>query len=108
MPSNVPRPHLTEKTIALAKKGQYTFLVDPSLTKAEAIHFVRKIYDVHPQRAMRLGNPAKIKRVSRSRRVRSALKKIIVTLRKGEKIADFVIESSVNKDRSGSDNEKKK
>ena len=92
MPLPKIAPHVTEKTVSQAKGGQYTFLVDSRLTSQAVSEAIRRLYDVHPVRASLLKNAPKIKGVGRTRRVRPGRAKAVVTLKKGEKIADFIIE----------------
>lgn len=85
-------PHLTEKSVAQAKSGKYTFLIDSRLTSQAVSEAVRTLYDVHPLRVSLLKNAPKVKGMGRTLRVRKGRAKAVVTLKKGEKIADFIVE----------------
>src|SRR3990170_908509 len=94
MPAANISPHITEKSVALAKHGQYTFLIDKSLTAPAVASIVRSLYNVHPLKTSVLKNAAKTKGFRQTLRQRAGRAKAIVTVKKGEKIADFVIEES--------------
>lgn len=83
------RPIVTEKTTALGKAGQYAFEVAMDANKVEICKAVKSVYGVTPTdvRVMRvLGKPVRSRRgMSR----RSAWRKAVVTLKKGESIDLF-------------------
>jgi large subunit ribosomal protein L23 len=85
-------PHLTEKSVSAAKKGQYTFLVHTPATKPQIARAVKILYDVHPVNVTVVKNARKHKGLGRTMRKRAARSKAMVTVKKGESIADFVIE----------------
>jgi large subunit ribosomal protein L23 len=80
------RPHLTEKSSALAEAGQYTFLVTPDAEKVTIVRAVAARYGVHPVAVHIINLPGKRVRYGKTEGQRSAVKKAIVTLQKGEKI----------------------
>lgn len=79
-------PHLTEKALRIADRGQYTFVVRPHAEKVAIAREVAARYGVHPTRVAIVKLPGK--EVHRGRVIghRSGVKKAIVTLRSGEKI----------------------
>ncbi len=91
MPASIA-PHITEKSIALAKNGQYTFRIASHLAAPEVASLVRSLYSVNPLKVSVVKNAAKTKGVGKTLRRRPARVKAIVTVKKGEVIADFVIE----------------
>jgi large subunit ribosomal protein L23 len=80
------RPHLTEKASRLAELGQYTFIVSPDAEKVSVARAVAARYGVHPTRVSMIRIPGKIVRYGKTVGRRSAVKKAIVSVRKGEKI----------------------
>jgi len=83
-------PHLTEKTLSEAKKGNYTFWVARYLTKGQIKKTVDEIFGVHTQRVRTLKVAGEMKRTQKGgkRRVLPR-KKAIVTLAEKEKIDLF-------------------
>lgn len=90
-------PYLTEKSVALAKKGQFTFLVDKTDSSAEIEESIKKLYNVHPVAVSFVKNPPKRKGTGRRVRMRAPRIKAIVSLKKGETIADFIVEEKKEK-----------
>jgi len=85
-------PHVTEKSVGLAKVGKYTFLVPEKVSGQEVGQAVRSLCNVHPTAVSLLKIPPKEKGLGKTRRRRAGTVKAIVTLKKGEKIADFIVE----------------
>lgn len=92
MKTYLKRPLLTEKSTALAKKGAFTFLVDEHANAHEVARAVAETYNVHPKKVRIVKNPKKMRGVRSNRLVRRALKKAVVRLKQGEKIAAFNVE----------------
>ena len=86
-------PLLTEKSMNLAKKGQYTFLFDGGLvTKFEIAKLINSIYDVHVKEVRTVSHKKGEKTNNRGRKVTlKAFKKAYVTLAKDEKIDAFEV-----------------
>ena len=82
-------PHITEKAAILAEKNVYTFKVDPHAGKIEIARAVKQIYNVEPVRVNIIKLPAKKVTIRGKRGVKSAVKKALVYLKKGDKI-EFV------------------
>lgn len=91
-------PILTEKSLNIAKEGQYTFIVDVGLNKLEIANLINSIYSVHVKAVRTLNYKAGVKRNVRGRKVNiKAFKKAIVTLGKDEKIDAFEVKKGKNK-----------
>ena len=99
MKKTVSRPNdilrhlrVTEKTALLSESGAYTFEVDPRFGKKEIAEAVKTIYKVTPIKINVISIPKQAGRMLARRGKRGttpAVKKAIVTLKKGEKI-EFV------------------
>lgn len=89
------RPILTEKSLSLAAKGWYTFAVDMASRKNDIAHEVGEAYKVAVTRVRTIRMPQKTRRVGRAARptIRSAWKKALVTLSKGQTIDAFEVSS---------------
>lgn len=82
----IQHPIISEKSTLLAEMRKYVFFVQPGTTIPEAKKAVQAIYGVHVQSANAVSVPPKPKRYRQHRTLRSGYKKIIVTLKPGEKI----------------------
>ncbi len=80
------RPIITEKTTMLGKVNQYAFEVAMTANKLEVRKAVKAVYGVEPTdvRVMRIAGKPVRTRAGKSRR--SAWRKAIVTLKKGERL----------------------
>jgi ribosomal protein L23 len=85
-------PHLTEKSVREAKEGRYTFLLSGQLSSGQVAEMVKRLYNVNPTKVSLVKNAPKLKGIARAQRIRKSRLKAIVVLKKGEKIADFVVE----------------
>ena len=87
------RPYITEKTVALVKINKYTLIVDYNATKKEIESEIRKYFKVNPISINSL--KTKYLKTSRMRKVSidRGMKKIIVELKKDQKIPGFEFES---------------
>ncbi len=87
------RPYITEKSVEMAKSGKFTLEVDYNATKTQIEHLVRKYYNVVPVSV----NSVKGKYLEGQKQRKSftikGIKKIIVKLEKGQKIAGFEFEA---------------
>lgn len=83
-------PVLTEKSLSLAKEGNYTFWVDRRMNKNQIKRMVEEAFGVHVVRVRTINMRAEVKRTIRGRkRVIKPKKKAIVTLKEKEKIDLF-------------------
>lgn len=80
------RPIVTEKTTRLGQHGQYAFEVAMGANKLEIRKAVKAVYGVEPKgiRVMRISGKPVRTRAGKSRR--SAWRKAIVTLKKGDRL----------------------
>lgn len=82
-------PVLTEKANNLREAGKYVFRVNVRANKLEIMDAVKKLFSVQPI-SCNVGNVAGKPKKGRSRAgYKSAWKKAVVTIAKGEKIAVF-------------------
>lgn len=85
-------PVLTEKSLEMAKGGRYTFFVDPSLTKFQIKKMVEDIFGVSVIGVRTMNMKKRVTRdVRRRKKVISAKKKAVVTLKEGDKIKVFEV-----------------
>lgn len=87
----IEKPFITEKTMKLAHTGLYTFLVHKEATKLEIAKIVGSKFNVDVV-SVRTINVKSVKKLQRSRKgyfTKSAFKKAIVQLKKGQKLAVF-------------------
>lgn len=83
-------PVLTEKTLAMAKNGKFTFWVDPRTPKGKVRELVSKVYGVTVTGVWTVKIAGEAKRTAKGRK-RAILdkKKAIVTLKDKETIKAF-------------------
>jgi large subunit ribosomal protein L23 len=91
--SVIIKPIITEKSMADAGNGCFTFLVNPDTNKTMIKKAVEKKFDVHVVSLTTMTIKGRSKRVGARRveKVLSSEKKAIVTLKKGEKISLFAL-----------------
>jgi large subunit ribosomal protein L23 len=83
-------PVLTEKSLGLAGKGQYTFLVDVGASKGEIKKAVEGVFGVSVTKIRTIRTRPISRKNLRGRKVyKKAIKKALVTLKKDEKIDLF-------------------
>jgi len=82
-------PVVTEKTNLLRERGTYVFKVDSRANKPQIMHAVRHLYSVNPVSCNVMRVKGKPKRQRYQLGLTSQWKKAVVTLRAGEKIAQF-------------------
>jgi len=79
-------PIVTEKTTDLGKSGKYVFLVDKNATATEAKKIVENIYNVKVVNTNVINVKSKKRRLGVSVGVKPGYKKIIMTLKEGQKL----------------------
>src|SRR5688572_2566125 len=91
------RPIITEKSMMLTKSGFYTFEVDKTANKKQIEKIVRDTFNVEVTSVRIINSKGETKWQRRARRTyrMSDVKKAIVSLKKGQKIAIFESESKV-------------
>jgi large subunit ribosomal protein L23 len=90
---NITRPILSEKTLALAARGWYTFAAPKHARKEDIARDVAGMFHVTVTRVRTIAMMGKTRRVGRLARpiIRSAWKKALVTLAKGQTIDVFEV-----------------
>lgn len=87
-------PHISEKSSNLVKANQYVFLVAKAINKKVLADLVEKQYHVEVIKTQSLNVKGKTKFFRRHKGQRQDYKKIIITLKKGQTIKDFQIETA--------------
>lgn len=79
-------PVVSEKSTRFAAEGKYVFLVLPGATRSEVKKAVERTYGVHVVKTNAITQQPKPKYFGRSVRRAPRYKKVVVTLKKGEKL----------------------
>jgi len=79
-------PWITEKTTILQQSGKYAFRVRRETTKRQIKEFVEETFNVHVIKVNSMNIAGKAKRVRLQPGRTSDWKKVLVTLKAGEKI----------------------
>ncbi len=89
----VKKPLITEKSLALAAKGLYTFGVEKSAGKGEISHEINKLYKVKVTEIRTISMHGKVRRVGKKMKMVKGVdwKKAIVKLSPGQKIEAFEV-----------------
>lgn len=106
----IKSPIISEKSFALASTGVYVFLVTPEANKKIVATQVHEMYNVDVEEVRIINIPGKVKRAGRKLGKRSDIKKALVKVKKGQKIAIFeeeAKEGSKNDETRIKNNEKK-
>lgn len=95
----ITRPFITEKTLARAAKGYYTFVVFPKSNKAQIADAVSKQYNVKVTNVTTAMMHGKARRVGKKMKMvtKPNWKKAIVRLVPGQKIDAFDVSHEVEK-----------
>jgi large subunit ribosomal protein L23 len=88
--SLIKYPSVTEKSVNLYPKNQYTFIVDRSLTKIQIKYVLEKILNVTITNVNTNILPSKTRRVGKFVGKRSCYKKVYIKLKEGDKINDLL------------------
>jgi len=85
------KPILTEKSLNLAKKGKYSFWVDPSWTKFQIKQKVSELFNVHVKNVSTVNYKKQVQKsmLRKGPKISSAKKRTIITLAAKEKIDIF-------------------
>jgi len=88
--TNVPvllkRPYMTEKSSILAESGKYVFEIDPSANKTEIKKTIQSFYKVDVEKINKITVLPKKRRWGKKMGKTNGLVKVIVTVKKGQKI----------------------
>jgi len=90
----IKQPLTTFKTSQLFENNQYTFLVDPKLTKPSIKKAIEFLFDVKIIKINTCNLPKRTRRVGQFRGVRPRYKKVIVKLINNNRI-DFFSSNSI-------------
>lgn len=90
----IKQPLITLKTSQLFEKNQYTFLVDPKLTKPTIKKAIEFLFNVKIIKINTCNLPKKTRRVGQFRGIRPRYKKVIVKLQDNNRI-DFFSSDSI-------------
>lgn len=85
----IVKPWITEKAQELMGVGKYIFRVKKGTTKREARVAVERLYDVRVSDVNIINIPSKKRKFGRFTGKKSAVRKAVVTLKKGDKIEIF-------------------
>ena len=90
-------PYITEKSVLLTKSNKFTLIVDYDATKKEIESLVKKFYRVTPLSVKILRGKYLPSSRNRKPYLDRGVKKAIVELEKGKKIAGFEFENKEEK-----------
>ncbi len=79
-------PHITEKAVSLGAQNKYVFKISPEANGVEAKKAIQELYGVRVENVNIIKIPRKKRRVGKSEGFKPGFKKIIVTLKEGDKI----------------------
>ncbi|CAM9095412.1 unnamed protein product [Discosporangium mesarthrocarpum] len=82
-------PIITEKANRLLESNQYTFLVDPKITKTKIKTVIEFLFNVKVIKINSCNLPKKTRRVNKNIGVKPRYKKVIIKLAKGNTINLF-------------------
>jgi large subunit ribosomal protein L23 len=82
----VKRPILTEKSVRLIENNQYTFDVDPKLTKPQIKNFIESAFKVNVVGVNTHRPPRRKKRLGMYQGAKTQYKRAIVTIKAGQTI----------------------
>jgi ribosomal protein L23 len=86
----ITKPNYTEKSLRLAKDGQYTFWVEALDTKASIKSQIAKIFGVHVTNIRVIKKSGEVGKNIKGKRFNKLIsKKVVVTLKAGEKLDVF-------------------
>ena len=86
----VKYPLVTEKTVRLYEKNQYTFIVDRSLTKKDIKYVVEKKFNVSILKINTSVLPPRSKRVGKFSGKKALYKKALIKLKIGDSIKELL------------------
>lgn len=93
LPYILKKPLITERSVKLAKSGEYTFEVDPQATKGQIKEAVKIAFGVDAVNVRTTKRPGNQKRVGKKRQVviTGAGKKAIIKVKPNQKIELFEV-----------------
>lgn len=88
----IKKPIISEKSFGLAAKGVYSFIVDKRSDKKQLAVEVKEVFKVDAVSVNIINIPGKVKRNKKGYGKRSDIKKALIKIKDGQKIAIFEIE----------------
>jgi len=92
MSSFIRKALVSEKSYLSATQGKYTFIVDKSADKDTVSRVIEELFKVHVLSVNTANYIGKKKQTKKNHGKRADFKKVILTLKKGEKIDLFELE----------------
>lgn len=91
--TSIIKPYLTEKTMTIATRGWYTFVVELHANKAEIAHAIHELYKVTVTNVRTVTVHGKMKRVGKKQqtKLQQTWKKAMVQLAPGQTIDAFQV-----------------
>ena len=89
---------ISEKSFQAATSGKYSFIVDKAMQKEDIAKAVENLFSVSVLSVNSMNYKGKIKTVKRKPGVRNNFKKVVLTLKPGQKIDLFEIEGDDKKE----------
>lgn len=101
---------ISEKSFQAAAGGKYSFIVDKAMTKESIAKSIKNLFSVSVLSVRSMNYKGKVKSVKRKLGTRNDFKKVILSLKPGQKIDLFEIEGDDKKEAKAVDvkTEKKK
>ena len=96
------KPYITEKAMIKANDGKYTFIIDKNFNKKIIATEINKIFKVDVAKVAIINRKGKVTVFKRKLGRRNDSKIAIVTLKKGQKINEFVVEEPKKEEKSKS------
>ncbi len=88
---------ISEKSVAQSANGKYVIEVDSNTNKSEIKKQIKQLYKVKVKSVNSLNYPAKKTTFKQKAGTTKAVKRMIVTLEKGQKISDFEFDTKEDK-----------
>jgi len=85
------KPHISEKTVKLAKKSQFTLSVDKNTTKGQIASFIKKYYGLKVLHIRIINKKNLSKKTGKGYAIDRGFKKAIVLVDKKQQIPGFEI-----------------
>ena len=106
MSNNIKKALISEKSYLLATKGKYSFLVDQDSDKEAIKNKIEKLFGVNVLSVNSANYTGKTKMTRRKSGKRANFKKVILTLKAGQKIDLFELENTEETNKKEKKNKK--
>lgn len=94
----IKKPLISEKSFAKSAEGKFSFLADPDADKDLLRHLIEELYKVKVEKINTQNMTGKTKKMRGKSGKRDDYKKVVVTLKAGQKIALFDAETEEKKE----------